>query len=61
MNDSSSIPSPCIGVCFIDPDQARCVGCARTLEEIQLWRALSDAERVAVLEAIERRRADESP
>jgi predicted Fe-S protein YdhL (DUF1289 family) len=31
-------PSPCIGVCRIDPGSGLCLGCARTGAEIAIWR-----------------------
>jgi predicted Fe-S protein YdhL (DUF1289 family) len=26
--------SPCVGVCVLDEDRIRCIGCGRTIEEI---------------------------
>ena len=26
--------SPCIGICVLDEDHIRCIGCGRTIEEI---------------------------
>ena len=40
--------SPCIKVCFVDPEQQMCVGCFRTLEELARWTHYSDAEREAI-------------
>lgn len=42
------VPSPCISVCKLDPDSRRCVGCARTVEQIEAWMLLDDSERMAV-------------
>jgi predicted Fe-S protein YdhL (DUF1289 family) len=33
-----AIPSPCIGVCRIDDASGLCFGCARTRDEIAIWR-----------------------
>ena len=50
------IASPCIGVCAMG-SAGFCLGCARTLEEIGLWTALSLAGRTAVMEKLAARRA----
>lgn len=52
------IPSPCIGVCRLDED-AVCMGCFRSSEEITYWRLFSDEERKAVMERINSRGADD--
>lgn len=26
--------SPCVGVCVLDEDRVKCIGCGRTIEEI---------------------------
>jgi uncharacterized protein len=42
----AEVPSPCIGVCVMDPDGALCLGCFRTLDEIAAWSTLdADAKR----------------
>jgi len=43
------IESPCTKVCTIDPGSGRCLGCARTLDEIGRWTAMSDAERTRIM------------
>ena len=47
-----SIWSPCIKVCFVDPDAEICVGCYRSMEELGRWAKMTDAERMAVGEAL---------
>lgn len=42
-------PSPCIGVCRIDPASSLCQGCARTLQEIADWPMLSVLEKDRLL------------
>lgn len=42
------IPSPCIGICRIDPLRDLCVGCARTQDEIASWQMSSDEEKNAI-------------
>jgi predicted Fe-S protein YdhL (DUF1289 family) len=50
------IPSPCIGVCRLDPASGLCAGCMRTLDEIAAWPAASDAERLAIVQRLRARR-----
>jgi predicted Fe-S protein YdhL (DUF1289 family) len=47
--DDATIPSPCIGVCKLDPDTGYCVGCLRTGDEIMAWPGADAAEKMAVL------------
>ena len=43
----SSIVSPCISVCRMDPGSGLCEGCLRTIDEIRQWsRASDDVKRV---------------
>jgi len=49
------VPSPCTGLCTLSPSRRLCLGCGRTLEEIQAWPELTDAERRSVLSRIETR------
>lgn len=53
----TTVPSPCVGLCTLDPDGTLCCGCLRTLDEIAGWAAMSDAERRAVLKVVEDRAA----
>ncbi|HEY6579015.1 MAG TPA: DUF1289 domain-containing protein [Rhizomicrobium sp.] len=45
----SPVVSPCIKVCAIDPTTGLCAGCARTLDEIARWSAMSDAQRAQIM------------
>lgn len=45
---AATIPSPCISVCQLDAETRRCLGCARTIEQIEAWIMLDDHERMAV-------------
>jgi predicted Fe-S protein YdhL (DUF1289 family) len=49
--------SPCTNVCRIEVHGDTCVGCHRTLDEIVAWGDAGDAEKRAILESVERRRA----
>ena len=46
---SVKIPSPCIGVCTLDPANRTCIGCLRTADEIARWSEMSPAERVQIV------------
>ncbi len=48
--------SPCIKVCQMDPARGVCLGCCRSLDEIARWGAMSEAERVEVLDKLPERR-----
>lgn len=45
------ILTPCIGVCALDAS-GLCQGCRRTAEEIALWSALGDAQRLHIMEIV---------
>lgn len=53
----STVPSPCVALCVIDPDRGWCKGCQRTLVEIQAWPHVEDAQRRAILARITARQA----
>lgn len=48
--------SPCIQVCAMDEASGLCRGCLRTLDEIARWGTMTDAEREAVMRALEERK-----
>ena len=54
----SSVPSPCILVCQLDPKSGFCLGCARSADEIREWMILSAAEKRAILERLPGRKAE---
>ena len=54
--ENAMIPSPCIGVCRLDPKTGFCVGCLRTGEEIMAWPGADAAERMAMLSRLPPRR-----
>ena len=51
----STISSPCIKICVIDPVSKLCQGCGRTLQEIAQWSRLSEAERLAIMATLDER------
>ena len=46
---SMKLPSPCVGVCRLDPDDEVCIGCLRTSDEIAAWPAASPAEQFQIV------------
>jgi hypothetical protein len=50
-------PSPCVGICVIDPQTGLCDGCLRTLDEIAAWWDYGPARKRAVLGELEGRLA----
>jgi uncharacterized protein len=55
MNDRPP-PSPCLGICLMDPRTRQCRGCLRTIEEIAAWYEASPAEKHALLAVLAGRR-----
>jgi predicted Fe-S protein YdhL (DUF1289 family) len=49
------IQSPCNKVCAVDPTSALCVGCGRTLAEIESWLRFSPEERARIMAELPRR------
>jgi predicted Fe-S protein YdhL (DUF1289 family) len=52
----SEIESPCNKICAIDPVTGLCVGCARTLVEIETWARLAPEQRRRIMAALPQRR-----
>ncbi|MFN3686176.1 DUF1289 domain-containing protein [Salinarimonas sp.] len=51
----TTISTPCIKVCILDPETGLCEGCGRTREEIATWGRLSEAERRAIMDGLDAR------
>lgn len=41
--------SPCIDICIIDQESGFCVGCGRTIEEINDWSMKNEVEKKDIL------------
>ena len=54
----SGVPSPCIGLCQLDPKSGLCIGCLRTAEEIEAWGSASELLRRGILRTLAKRRAN---
>ena len=51
-----AIASPCTGICTVE-ENGLCAGCARTLDEIAGWSAMTPGERRAIMAALPARRS----
>jgi uncharacterized protein len=58
MPDDATPPSPCLGICLMDPATRRCRSCLRTIAEIAGWYDASPAEKRAILERLAARRRE---
>lgn len=56
----TAIESPCIKVCVIDPVAKSCLGCGRSLAEIEQWIAFTPDERRRIMSELPRRMAAKS-
>jgi uncharacterized protein len=56
----ADIESPCNKICAIDPVSGLCVGCGRTLAEIEGWIRFSPDERARIMAELPRRLAQQS-
>ena len=52
-----ALPSPCISVCQMDPQDGVCVGRYRTRAEIAAWRSMSQDDQLVLLDILQDRRA----
>ena len=53
----AAIETPCDKVCTVDPASGLCLGCGRSLAEIERWTAFTGAERARVMAELPRRLA----
>ena len=51
-------PSPCLGICLMDPATRMCRGCLRTVAEIAAWYDAGTAEKRAIVARLALRRAE---
>ena len=54
---SQQVPSPCISVCRMDADQALCLGCFRTIDEIMAWSRASEQDKRSIWRLVAQRAA----
>ncbi len=55
----TSVPSPCIAVCQLDPKTDLCIGCRRHVDEIREWPIMTAEEKRATLDRIAARKKAE--
>jgi hypothetical protein len=48
LHSDEVVPSPCVSVCRMAPDNSMCEGCFRSLDEIRVWSGTTSAERRAI-------------
>ncbi|MBX2805988.1 MAG: DUF1289 domain-containing protein [Hyphomicrobiales bacterium] len=53
---TTTVPTPCVGICEMDAVSGLCRGCARNSDEIALWQSADNSEKLAIWDAIARRR-----
>jgi len=55
-NARMEVPSPCVKICVLGPDQV-CVGCGRHIDEIAAWSGAAPAQRLRIVAAARERLA----
>jgi predicted Fe-S protein YdhL (DUF1289 family) len=58
--DITRPPSPCIGVCQMNPLTRLCEGCHRDIDEIMQWSSASDGDKRYIWQLIRQRRLAQS-
>ena len=48
--------TPCITICQIDPATDICIGCLRTIEEIEFWSDMTEEEQLLVIAELKTRK-----
>ncbi|MBU3543500.1 DUF1289 domain-containing protein [Polynucleobacter sp. MWH-Mekk-B1] len=56
----TTVPSPCVNWCDMNPENGFCRGCYRTLAEIADWSELSDPEKLKVCAQLAARKPDQT-
>ena len=49
------VESPCKNVCELDPNTGLCLGCKRTVEEIQNWNLKDNKEKMMITKKAQNR------
>jgi len=55
----TTVPSPCINWCEINPTNGFCRGCYRTLAEIAQWSELPESDKLKVCVQLDERRLEQ--
>jgi len=56
-DNEEEVQSPCVSVCVIDDENGFCQGCFRTVDEIQGWWDLENAQKKQIIEEASKREA----
>lgn len=59
MTASSTIESPCTGICTIDPPSGLCLGCGRSLAQIAAWSSYTSVMRRSIMDGLKQRVTDQ--
>lgn len=51
----NTVPSPCIGVCWLNDDSGLCEGCLRSGDEIRDWMIMTGEQKLQLLQVLEQR------
>ena len=54
----TKLPSPCVSICQMDPQDGVCLGCYRTRAEIAAWRSMDQDDQLVLLDILRDRRAN---
>ena len=54
---ATKLPSPCVSICQMDPQDGVCLGCYRTRAEIAAWRSMDQDDQLALLDILRDRQA----
>lgn len=57
MTNATNVPSPCVEICDLDQTGQYCLGCGRTIGEIEGWGSASDEEKLLILARLQDRKA----
>lgn len=51
----TTVPSPCIGVCWLNDETGLCEGCLRSGDEIRDWMMMTREQKLQLLAVLEQR------
>lgn len=54
----NTVPSPCIGVCWLSEETGWCEGCLRSADEIRDWMIMTREQKLQLLAVLEQRSTD---
>ncbi|HEX5509181.1 MAG TPA: DUF1289 domain-containing protein [Pseudolabrys sp.] len=52
----TTIATPCVKVCTLDPASRQCLACGRTIDEIARWMLMTPEERARIMAELPARR-----